>query len=137
MSRRKYDVAVVGAGPAGSTAAKVIAKKGHEVIILERRRAVGRPVQCGEFIPTPREIRDMFPRSPRMAQLVEVPQKSLLNRTSHLRLVSPLERSYEFSFKSNIIDRARFDTHLAERAVDAGAGLRCADLLQCSRCGGS
>jgi digeranylgeranylglycerophospholipid reductase len=123
MSRQRYDVAVVGAGPAGSTAARIIAEKGHSVIVLERRRAAGRPVQCGEFVPARREIEDMFPRSPRMAQLVEVPPSFVINKTSRIRLVSPREHTYDFAFYSNIIDRASYDAYLAATAVDAGAEL--------------
>ena len=31
-----YDVIVIGAGPAGSTAAKVLAEKGYQVLLLEK-----------------------------------------------------------------------------------------------------
>ena len=40
MSRR-FDVVVVGAGPAGSTAAYTLAKKGFKVLLLERGRVAG------------------------------------------------------------------------------------------------
>src|ERR1051326_6799461 len=33
-----YDVAIVGGGPAGSTAATLLAKKGRKVIVLEREK---------------------------------------------------------------------------------------------------
>lgn len=33
-----YDVAVIGGGPAGSTAATFLAKKGRKVIVLEKAR---------------------------------------------------------------------------------------------------
>ncbi|MDA2806478.1 FAD-dependent oxidoreductase [Nocardiopsis suaedae] len=36
--REEFDVAVVGGGPAGSTAAALIAKRGHRVVLLERER---------------------------------------------------------------------------------------------------
>jgi digeranylgeranylglycerophospholipid reductase len=58
-----------------------------------------------------------------MARLVEVPPVFILNKTSLIRLVSPRERAYDFVFQSNIIDRASYDSHLAEKAVDAGAEL--------------
>jgi digeranylgeranylglycerophospholipid reductase len=44
----KYDVIVVGAGPAGSATAKAAADKGAEVLVLEKRSEIGVPVQCGE-----------------------------------------------------------------------------------------
>ena len=31
-----YDVIVVGAGPAGSTAAKILSEKGHSVLLIEK-----------------------------------------------------------------------------------------------------
>ena len=40
MSRR-FDAVVVGAGPAGSTAAYTLAKKGFKVLLLERGSVAG------------------------------------------------------------------------------------------------
>src|SRR6267378_4771431 len=34
----KYDVLIIGAGPAGSTAAALLAEKGHRVLVLEREK---------------------------------------------------------------------------------------------------
>ena len=36
-----YDVVVIGAGPAGSIAARGLASAGHHVVILEEHPAVG------------------------------------------------------------------------------------------------
>ena len=36
--RASYDVAIVGGGPAGSAAASILARRGHQVIVLERER---------------------------------------------------------------------------------------------------
>ena len=46
----KYDVAVVGSGPAGSVTARFAAESGAKVVILERRQEVGVPVLCGEGV---------------------------------------------------------------------------------------
>ena len=45
-----YDVVVVGAGPAGSMAARFAAEQGVSVLMLEKDRDVGYPVRCGEAI---------------------------------------------------------------------------------------
>jgi digeranylgeranylglycerophospholipid reductase len=45
-----YDVIVVGAGPAGSTAARYAAKNGCTVLLLEKDREIGIPVRCGEAV---------------------------------------------------------------------------------------
>jgi digeranylgeranylglycerophospholipid reductase len=50
MSTIKCDVLVVGAGPAGSSAARALAKKGLKTIIIEEDEEVGLPVQCAEGI---------------------------------------------------------------------------------------
>src|ERR1035437_304350 len=48
----EYDVVVVGAGPAGSMAAKYAAKAGARVLMLEEHPAIGQPVQCAGLIST-------------------------------------------------------------------------------------
>ncbi len=51
---KRYDVIIVGAGPAGSTTAYYInpARSGISVLLLESRRQIGLPIQCGEALPT-------------------------------------------------------------------------------------
>ncbi|MFX1368566.1 MAG: geranylgeranyl reductase family protein [Promethearchaeota archaeon] len=120
---KMYDVAVVGAGPAGSTVAGALARQGFSTIILERKRTVGVPVQCGELLPTPAEMRELFPRAKRAPRLVDVPSRLITNSTSVIRLISPRNSIFEFGFAANIIDRTHFDQWLAENAMDSGAEL--------------
>ncbi len=46
----KYDVVVVGAGPAGSSAARYAALGGCNTLMIEKRQEIGSPVRCGEGI---------------------------------------------------------------------------------------
>ena len=48
---RRVDLLVIGAGPAGATAALHAAGSGLDVLIVEKRRRVGEPVRCGEYVP--------------------------------------------------------------------------------------
>ena len=41
-----HDVVVIGAGPAGLHAARLLSERGLDVIVLEEHEAVGRPVHC-------------------------------------------------------------------------------------------
>ncbi len=48
----EYDVVVVGAGPAGSMAAKYAANAGARVLMIEEHATIGLPVQCAGLIST-------------------------------------------------------------------------------------
>lgn len=48
--KSKYDVVIVGAGPGGSIAAKTAAKKGLDVLLIEKRQEIGDPVRCAEGV---------------------------------------------------------------------------------------
>lgn len=43
-----YDVIIVGAGPAGSIAARDCAEKGLNTLVIEKKQELGTPVRCGE-----------------------------------------------------------------------------------------
>jgi geranylgeranyl reductase family protein len=51
MQTLTCDVLVVGLGPAGSSAARAAARSGADVLAVDRREAVGLPVQCAEYVP--------------------------------------------------------------------------------------
>ena len=53
-----YDVIVVGAGPAGSTAAKNLAEKGIKVLLLDKAK-FPRDKPCGGGLPT--RVKKRFP----------------------------------------------------------------------------
>lgn len=129
MERNFFDVAVVGAGPAGSSTARILAQKGFKTILIERRKRIGIPIQCGEFLPTPAEIRDIFPRSKCIPKLVDVPSEFITNKTSRTSLIAPDGYAIDFSFKTNIIDRSKYDLHLAQQATDAGCELYLSSLV--------
>ncbi|MDF1538950.1 MAG: NAD(P)/FAD-dependent oxidoreductase, partial [Candidatus Thorarchaeota archaeon] len=107
----------------GSSAARILAKTGYKTLLIDRRKIVGIPVQCGEYLPTPREMKDMFPKSPRTIRLAAAPKETVTNSTSHMSLYSPNSKEYRFRLEANVIDRGLFDQHLAHQAVDAGAEL--------------
>ena len=49
MTRLPYDAVVVGAGPAGSAAAAMLAQSGRDVLLLEKA-SFPRSKVCGEFL---------------------------------------------------------------------------------------
>ncbi len=121
MAENSYDVIVVGAGPAGCTAARVVAAAGFKTLVVDRRREIGVPIHCGEFLPTSREMQDLLRDSSRASRLVRIPNRLITNRTSRLMLASPLNNEFYFKLDAHVIDRTNFDQRIANQAEDAGA----------------
>jgi len=104
------DVLVVGLGPAGSSAAWAVAKAGLSVIGIDKKRHLGEPVQCAEFIPMP--LGAYAASSPVRVQTVE-----------GMKTYLPSGAVEESPFPGIMIDRAQFDRALAAKARQAGATL--------------
>ncbi len=105
------DVLVVGAGPAGSTLAYELARRGHAVRVLEEHPRVGYPVQCAGLV------------SERVLQLAGS-RAMVLGPVHGAAVFSPSLRSIAFRApdpRAYVIDRARLDRDLADRAARAGA----------------
>jgi digeranylgeranylglycerophospholipid reductase len=46
MSKKLYDLVIIGAGPAGSTVARLAADNGLSVLMIDKRQELGAPIQC-------------------------------------------------------------------------------------------
>ena len=105
------DILVVGAGPAGSTAALAAAREGARVVVVDRRRVVGVPVQCAEYIPA--------------ALLGDIPpdRSFLVQPVRAMRTILPGGDVKEISAPGYTIRRDLFDQVLAGAAAAAGARL--------------
>ncbi|MEO1482101.1 MAG: geranylgeranyl diphosphate reductase [Myxococcota bacterium] len=113
-----YDIAVIGGGPAGATAAHELATAGHSVLLIDRP---GRIKPCGGAIP-PRLIRDF-----------KIPQSLLCARINSARMVSPSDRVVDMPINGGyvgMVNREVFDEFLRERAQEAGAERRNGKYLQ-------
>jgi geranylgeranyl reductase family protein len=106
-----WDAIVVGAGPAGASAALPMARAGLRVLMVEQRRRVGFPVQCAEYIPRI------------LAGEVNAPEAAVAQSVSTLRTFISGELAAENAWPGVILNREVFDRHLAEGAVAAGATL--------------
>jgi digeranylgeranylglycerophospholipid reductase len=113
MQHRDYDILVVGAGPAGSSAALTAAGLGARVLAAERREVIGVPVRCAEYIP--RALLGELPFRDRA--FVAQPVKAM-------RTLLPDGRIRETKAPGLIIRRDLFDQRLAECGRAAGAEIR-------------
>ncbi|MBD3206008.1 geranylgeranyl reductase family protein [Candidatus Bathyarchaeota archaeon] len=116
MNTYHYDVIVVGAGPAGSMAARAAAEGGVEVAFIEEHQVPGKPVYCAEGLsiggirdgglePTPDIVRQQI-----TCARVYAPSGETVDLTSD-------------EWTGYVLDREIFDKSLADNAVEAGAEL--------------
>ena len=116
-------VAVVGAGPAGSSAAEAAAAEGVRVLLIDRKREIGSPVQCGGFLPEAEELAALLPAASLPQTLIDIPERIILHRTRWQRIYSPSGASKQFSVAGRVLDRRAYDRYLAARAARAGADI--------------
>lgn len=115
------DILVIGGGPAGLSAAYSAAEKGAKVLLVEKKREIGVPIQCGEFMPSPSEIPDILPDAVHIRLLEGYPDDVVLNRTRSIAIYSASGKPYIIPFEGYVIDRERFDKWIARLATKAGA----------------
>ncbi len=106
------DVAVVGGGPAGASAANELAKKGLSTILIERNLNNAKP--CGGAIPLG------------LIEEFEIPDFLVERKVTHMAVRSPKGRLVTMSMPNGFVGmvrRERFDKFLRERAAQNGAVL--------------
>ena len=119
-----FDVAIVGLGPGGASASYSAAKMGLKVIAFDKRREVGVPIQCGEYMPQEHTFKEILPNAKHIDLLRSYPREFIRIKTSGVVLYSPKGRPYSDKFDGYIIDRAGFDKWLVSLAVGEGADIR-------------
>jgi geranylgeranyl reductase len=104
-----FDVAVIGGGPSGATAANDLARRGLSVLLLDK---AGRIKPCGGAIP------------PKLIDDFGIPESLLCAKIQGARIVSPKNRSVDMPIDGGfvgMVDRDVFDEWLRARAATNGA----------------
>jgi len=117
MKDEKYDVVVVGAGPAGSLTAKTAAEKGLDVLLIERNPEIGVPVKCAEGV------------SKEIEQFVEIDSRWVCTEIQGIITYGPDGTQVKLSVEGSgvvgyVLERRLFDKFLAQNAARAGAEVR-------------
>jgi digeranylgeranylglycerophospholipid reductase len=116
--KNKYDVLVVGGGPAGAMAARTAVEKGLSVLLVEKRPAIGAPVRCAEGL-----------GKEALAEFMEPDERWISAEMTGAGIVAPdgfemrLESALAGSKVGYILDRKVFDRELVWQAADAGADI--------------
>ena len=106
------DVAIIGGGPGGLSAARRLAAGGWSVTVFEEHERIGSPVHCTGVL-----AEDVIAS-------MDLPGEAVLNPLSTVRFVAPAGHSFDYTTATTeavVIDRAVFDSALADRAMLAGA----------------
>ncbi|MCD6237311.1 MAG: NAD(P)/FAD-dependent oxidoreductase [Thermoplasmata archaeon] len=112
----RYDVVVVGSGPAGSVTARFAAESGAKVLVIERRREIGVPVLCGEGISRKIDSWGMLDGDKWIARKMDGARIYAPNGT--MVKLSAEQAGNETGY---VIYRDVFDKELARKAMVAGA----------------
>ncbi len=103
------DVAVVGAGPAGSSVAKFACELGLDVLVLERKKEVGFPSPCAGYV------------SKLVSRYFHVDRRCIQQEVREMRTYFPSGKVQIAGMQGWIVDRSLFDRSLGMQAADAGA----------------
>ena len=120
----KYDVVVAGSGPAGAAAAFRASQNGASVLLVEKNKEIGYPVQCGEYFPKSHEMTDLLPNNKHTEIINNISQKMIDLKTRDLAVISPTGKEYFFNLDAYVIDRKKFDQKLADNAVKHVADIK-------------
>ena len=119
LNSKKLNVGIVGAGPAGSLMAYLLARLGHHVYLIERRHQTDRKV-CGEYL---------CPKGVELLEQMNLFQQvgSIFEPLHGMVLVSPLDVSIPAYFptpsgseRGLSVNRQLFDQKLLDLALENG-----------------
>lgn len=114
--KSKYDILVIGGGPAGALAAKTAAEAGNSVCLIEKRPAIGTPVRCAEGIG-----KDL------LKEYVKPDPRWISADIERARIIAPngttisLEQDKAGNEVGYVLDRKIFDRELVWQAAEAGS----------------
>ncbi len=122
MTPTRREVLVIGGGPAGAATGHWLAKAGHDVLVVERKR-FPRDKTCGDGL-TPRAVRQIQDMGLE-AQVAEHHRYEGLRALAHgLTLELAWPQHPDFPPYGYVIRRRDLDQLVAERAADLGAEVR-------------
>jgi electron transfer flavoprotein-quinone oxidoreductase len=121
----KFDVVIVGAGPAGSAAGMLLAQAGMNVLMVERGQAPGNKNVSGGLVYSQlaAQIFPEFWNSAPVERAITTHQLAMLSENGSVSLDFRSQHGAQPPYNAFSVLRARFDPWLAKQAEDAGATL--------------
>lgn len=128
-----YDVIVIGAGPTGSTTAKILADKGYKVLMVERLKMPRYKSCSGVLIKKSMDLVKQYFGE-------EVPASTMCAPTENKGMIFTNDKGRTFPFEQPGLNvwRNSFDKWLADKAAESGVEIRdCTSALACEETIGS
>lgn len=110
MNDVEYDCIVIGAGPAGGSAAKSAAEKGLKTLLIEEHEIIGEPVHCGECL-----------SQVCLNKLGKIDESVIALRVKGIRVLFPNGRENLVDEEGVVLYKAKFEQWLANLAKEKGA----------------
>jgi geranylgeranyl reductase family protein len=104
----RCEILIVGGGPAGSSCA-ITAAPYNDVIVVDKRRSIGEPVECAEFVPK------------LLLQEINFSKNCIVQEIKTIQLYTLKGLVKEFDSPGFMINRTTFDKELADQAIKKDA----------------
>ena len=116
-----WDAIIIDGGPAGSTVARYAADGGAKVLVIDRRRVIGTPLQCRELVPSNLQLKNLCPDVPNIDELFRTPDESISREQKPWGSLHLLGKKLVYPFEGQILHRPIHDQKLVEMAKTKGA----------------
>ncbi len=108
------DVVVAGVGIAGAFTLRGLSRS-LEVVGIDKREKLGYPVECGEIIPTKKEMKVLLPDLDDYS-LFDLPKRFESNRTREVHFILPNGKTFEIDFEFHVVERDRMIQTIAQES---------------------
>ncbi len=109
-----YDVVVAGVGVAGAFTLYHLSDN-VTAVGIDKRTRLGYPVECGEIVPSKREMKVLLPDLDDHS-IFEIPERFAVNRTRWFEFVLPNGKSIDVDFDMLVLNRDRMIQKIAEES---------------------
>ncbi|MBI5226399.1 NAD(P)/FAD-dependent oxidoreductase [Candidatus Micrarchaeota archaeon] len=106
-----FDVLIIGAGPAGGSAAWHCSKSGLKTMVLEEHQAIGEPVHCGECLSQV--------ACDRMGWIL--PPEAIAMPVKGVRVIFPGNKTTKLTEEGYVLEKHRFEQWIMRMAQKDGA----------------
>ena len=127
MQAVDFDLIIIGAGPAGSTTARLASQAGWKVLIVDKRQELGAPIQCsGAVSHHALEEVGIVPSAHFVQEAIYgfgIYHSTGVEKRIDYRHLKPDEYGEAPGQQAlgYVVDRRRFDRYLLEKALETGA----------------